>query len=400
MSGNHNLRAHALLSASGAKRWVNCTPSSRLEEKYGEPVKPSVFAEEGTLAHEIGELKLHYLVKKDISAESYEKKYNELVNNKLFSSEMPEEVDKYIDYCIEAYTSRSDISFIAIEQKLDLSDIIPEGFGTADCIIAKDNVLEIVDLKYGKGIPVEAEWNYQLLLYAYGALKNYEAIYKIAYDEESTINTLRLTIVQPRLDNISSWDISKKGLLDTVNEIFRPAAERAFAGEGDINAGDWCRFCRVKNRCLALYEKQIELVKNDFKKKPKLLNDKQISNIVLRAKDFKEWLDSIVEYATCKSIVENKIWPDLKLVPGRATRKWIIPEEEFSKKIYEAFPEISEEDIYSMKLNSLTAIEKKIGKKAFSAKLSPYIAKSSGSPTLVSVDDKREPLNNAISDFK
>ena len=279
-----------------------------------------------------------------------------------------------------------------IEQKLDLTDYVPESFGTADCIIVNDDTIEVIDLKYGKGVPVYAEYNIQLMLYGLGVLRNFDTMYDI--------KQLKLTIVQPRINNISTWQISKDELLKYAEETIKPAAQLAFIGGGELKAGPWCKFCVVKNKCRALYEENIKIAKHDFAK-PEYLTDEEIADILSRAPMFTEWINSIKEYAEEKAINDNKIWPGFKLVEGTTRRKW-TNEDDVANEIFTNFPEISEDQIYDMKLKSITNIEKLIGKKRFIETLSGVIIKPQGKPTLVPESDKRPALGieDAIKDFK
>ena len=279
-----------------------------------------------------------------------------------------------------------------IEQKLDLIEYVPESFGTADCIIAFGNVLEVIDLKYGKGVPVYADWNKQLMLYGLGALRKYDMVYDIT--------EIRLTIVQPRINNISTWQISVEELRKWAEEELKPKAELAFEGKGELDAGDWCRFCSVRNKCRKLYEQQLEIAKHEFAE-PTLLTDEEIADIVKRVPKLIEWANSIQEYALAKALTENKQWPGLKIVEGISRRKW-VDEDQVSNAIFARFPELSEDEIFNMKLKSITDIEKLIGKARFKEELSDMVIKPQGKPTLVALEDKRPAMGygQAQLDFK
>lgn len=395
MKIKHSTRAHALLSASGAPRWLNCTPSAKLEDEYGER-KSSPFAEEGTLAHELAELYLRKDTLQCISDADFGSKLDEIMDHRLFNEEMLDCVPVYTNYCAEEFAcakGTSDLAIIEIEQKLDLTEFIPDSFGTADCIIIKDDVMQVIDLKYGKGVPVSADWNKQLMLYGLGALRKYDTMYDI--------KEVMLTIVQPRLNNISSWQISVAELTDwAVNEL-RPKAEMAYAGEGELSPGEWCKFCSVKSRCRALYNQQMEIAKLDFAN-PEFLTDEEIADVVLRAPRLVEWANSVTDYASEKAINENKTWPGLKLVEGVSRRKWLKDEDEVARDLKAKHPELSDDQLYDMSLKSLTAIEKLIGKKRFAGEFADLVVKPQGRPSLVSVDDKRPAmgLQQAKADFE
>lgn len=378
----HSQRAHALLSASGASRWLNCTPSAKLEEEFGDKSVSSSYAAEGTLAHELAELYLRKDVLENISDEDFERSLEDIMANELFNDEMLEVVPIYTDYCEDQYIEakkNNEYAIIEIEQKLDLTEYVPESFGTADTIIISDGLMEVIDLKYGKGIPVYADWNKQLMLYALGALRKYDTMYDI--------NEVLVTICQPRINNISSWQISVEELLRWAEEYLVPTAELAFNGEGELNAGDWCRFCAVRNRCRKLYEQQLEIAKHEFAE-PQLLSDDEIADIVQRTPKLIEWANSIAEYANKKAIEENKQWPGLKLVEGRSRRKW-IDEDKALEIIFEQFPELDEADVTTTKINGITAIEKLVGRKKFIEKLKDVVVTTQGKPTLVPLQDKR-----------
>lgn len=391
---NHSQRSHALLSASGAGRWLNCTPSAKLEDEYGEK-KSSVYAEEGTLAHELSELYLRKDILNSISEQDFDQRLEEIMANGLFNEEMLEVVPIYTDYCTAQLGSAQEdnpYAIMEIEQKLDLTDFVPESFGTADCVVINDNLMEVIDLKYGKGVPVYAEWNKQLMLYGLGALQKYDTMYDIT--------EVRLTIIQPRINNISSWQISVEELRKWAEEELKPKAQLAFNGEGELNAGDWCRFCAVRNQCRKLYEQQLEIAQHEFAK-PALLTDDEIADIVRRTPKLVEWANSIAEYAQKKAIEENKQWPGLKLVEGISRRKW-VDEDQASNAIFARCPELSEDEIFNMKLKSITDIEKLVGKVRFKELLSDVVIKPQGKPTLVPLEDKRPAMgyNQAQLDFK
>lgn len=390
---NHSQRSHALLSASGAGRWLNCTPSAKLEDEYGEK-KSSVYAEEGTLAHELSELYLRKDILNSISEQDFDQRLEEIMANGLFNEEMLEVVPIYTDYCTAQLGSAQEdnpYAIMEIEQKLDLTDFVPESFGTADCVVINDNLMEVIDLKYGKGVPVYAEWNKQLMLYGLGALQKYDTMYDIT--------EVRLTIIQPRINNISSWQISVEELRKWAEEELKPKAQLAFNGEGELNAGDWCRFCAVRNQCRKLYEQQLEIAQHEFAK-PALLTDDEIADIVRRTPKLVEWANSIAEYAQKKAIEENKQWPGLKLVEGISRRKW-VDEDQASNAIFARCPELSEDEIFNMKLKSITDIEKLVGKVRFKELLSDVVIKPQGKPTLVPLEDKRPAMgyNQAQLDF-
>lgn len=389
----HSSRSHALLSASGASRWLNCTPSARLEEGYGEK-KSSVYAAEGTLAHELAELYIRFDTLKDISQGEYSERLCKIMSDELYSDEMQDALPMYTQYCHEQFMEAlifDENARIEIEQQLDLTKYVPESFGTADCVIIGNGRMEVIDLKYGKGVRVQAEWNKQLMLYALGALAKYNT-----YD----ITEVKVTIVQPRLDSISSWVVPKKDLIEWAETELKPKAKMAFAGEGELSSGEWCKFCAVRNRCRRLYEDQIKIARYEFKA-PNLLTDEEVAYVVMCLPDLIEWASGITTYATEAAVNSDKHWPGLKLVEGISRRKW-ADEDTAGDIIKQRLPELSDEDLYTSKLNSITAIEKTVGKKRFTSLLSDLIIKPQGKPVLVKEDDKRPALGleQARQDFK
>lgn len=390
----HSERDHALLAASAANRWLNCTPSAKLEDAEG-PRESSIYAEEGTLAHELGELYIRHDVLETVDDQVFSDRFDEIMNNQLFSEEMLDVVPIYVDYCTEQFNAakaNDAQSIMDVEQKLDLTEYVPESFGTADCIVIGGNLIEVIDYKHGKGVPVYAEWNKQLMLYGLGVLRKYDMLFDI---EE-----VRLTIVQPRINNISSWQISANDLITWAETELAPAAKLAFAGDGELKAGEWCKFCAVKNKCRTLYQKNMELAKYDFQK-PALLNDEEIADILKKTPALIEWANSIQEYAQDKAINQGKVWPGFKLVEGISRRKW-LDEDAVAEAIFTKIPEASEDQVYDMKLKTITQIEKIFGKKIVAEQLSDVIVKPQGKPTLVPVSDKRPALGTeeAINDFK
>lgn len=389
---DHSQRAHALLSASGASRWMACTPSARLEEKYGGEDTQSAYAAEGTLAHEIAELYLRYDLGL-IGTDNFNKGLDSLMDNDLFAPEMLDEVEKYTSYCIEQYRAakaNGTGAIALIEERVDLTAWIPEAFGTNDFIVISDGTMEIVDLKYGRGVVVSATANKQLMLYALGALAKYE----LSYD----ITNIRLTIIQPRIDNINSWEIDPDSLMDWAETEVKKKAELAFKGEGELAAGDWCKFCKVKNRCRELAAQNMRLAQHEFKE-PALLSDDEISNILKQAPKLVEWANDVTAYAQEQAVNKGKKWPGFKLVEGRSVRKWTDEDKVEQILIDNNF---EEDEIFDMKLKGITAMEKMLGKTQFEALLKDVVVKPQGKPTLVPIGDKRPALGieDAIKDFE
>ena len=369
--------AHAILSASASSRWLHCTPSARLERKF--PDASSPYALEGSRAHERAEYFLNRFLKTGDS--------NVLIREDV---EMNDAVQAYVNICVEkineARTASPDAQ-IKVEQRLDFSRWVPEGFGTGDTVMVSDKYFEIVDLKYVKGVPVSAINNSQMRLYALGM---YEAFgYLYGADE------VRMTIVQPRLDSVSTETISVDDLL-TWGEEVKKKAKIAFAGKGDFCAGNHCRFCKARNTCRAHAEYELKNVKEDLQTAE--LEDFEISDILLRAKGIKTWLDGLESYALGKAL-DGYDWPGMKLVEGRSNRK-ITDDVIAANNLMNAG--FGAEEIYKPQaLRSITDLEKLCGKKMFSELMSGVIEKPPGKPTLVSADDKRQAieLQNVKNDF-
>ncbi|AKA72316.1 DUF2800 domain-containing protein [Clostridium scatologenes] len=371
---------HALLSASSSHRWLICTPSALLEENFKN--ESSTFAKEGTDAHALAEYKL--------------KKYLGIKIKKPKSDfdlkELEYYIDIYFDYACELISgskTRSKDPIILVEQKLDFSSYVPEGFGTGDLVIVADGILDIVDLKYGKGVEVSAVNNPQMMLYAIGALNLFDSLYDI--------EKVRMTICQPRLDNISTFEITVDELEKWAEDTVKPKAALAIKGEGEFSAGDHCRFCRAIFNCRARADENMKMAKYDFRKGP-FLTDDEISEILSGIDELQKWASDVQAYALDKAINENKKWQGFKLVEGRSIRKY-SDEAAVSKVLIDAG--YTEDSIYSKSLLGITAMEKAIGKKKFKDLLSDLINKPKGKLTLVVERDKRPEINNtAEADFK
>ncbi|WP_195509887.1 DUF2800 domain-containing protein [Clostridium tyrobutyricum] len=371
---------HALLSASSSHRWIACPPSARLEENFEN--KSSVFAKEGTVAHALAEYKL----KKYLGIKSQKPK------SEFDEKELEYYTGIYFDYACELIAeakARSKDPIILVEQKLDFSNCVPKGFGTGDLVIVSDKILDIVDLKYGKGVEVSAVNNPQMMLYAIGALNLFDSLYDI--------KKVRMTICQPRLDNISTFEITIDDLIKWAEDVVKPKADLAIKGEGEFCAGEHCRFCRAKFNCRARAEENMKIAQYDFRKGP-FLNDDEITEILSSVDEFQKWANDIQAYALDKAVNENKKWDGFKLVEGRSSRKY-SDEEAVSKTLIDAG--YKEEDIYSKNLLGITAMEKAMGKKKFKELLNNLVYKPQGKLTLVAQSDKRPEIKNTAElDFK
>jgi len=383
-------RKHAILTASGASRWLACTPSARLEEQF--PDKEGVAAKEGTLAHSLGELMISHKLK-TVSKERYKWGIKVITEDPLYDNAMQEHCENYAAFVLERFSeaqSHTSDAKIFLETKLDLTDYIPEGFGTADVTIIADGVLDIIDLKYGKGVPVSAEQNKQMMLYSLGALSAYDFLYDI--------NTVRVTIYQPRLDSISTWEIPVQELHNWAETELKAKAKEAFEGNGEYRPGEHCRFCKAKAVCRANAEMNLEVAQYDFAV-PAILNDQEISDILDRAELFVNWITSVKDHALDQAVNHGKKWPNYKLVEGKSNRKYSDEEKVADTLLKAGF---AEEIIYTKSVNGITAMEKAIGKAAFAEHLNPLVIKPQGKPTLVHQSDKRPEMNaleSAQADF-
>lgn len=375
--------AHAKLSPSGADRWLTCTKAPSWEENY--PDSTSEFAEEGTLAHTFAETYLRYHddpkgLKKALKALEKDPLYA-----KYYSEELSEHAQDFADYVLERCTG---IHILAIEQRLDLTDWVEEGFGTGDAIVVKDGVLDLIDLKYGRGVKVSSVENKQLMIYGLGCYAKYSWMYEF--------DTIRLNIFQPRLNNISVWSISVEDLLKWADEVLTPKAKLAYAGEGEEVPGEHCRFCRHKANCRALSNLALEMAEKEF---DEALTPEEIGEIIPKMDVVEIYIKAVREHAYSKLLSGEKI-PGFKLVKGRSTRVLKDLDVIESRLIEAGFPEdkIKTEPV-APKLLGLTALERAVGKKAFSELLSDCIARQDGKPTLAPETDKREEYSSVEADF-
>jgi hypothetical protein len=391
---NHKERKHALLSPSGAERWINCTPSARFEEKFIDPdgEESSVYAMEGTLAHEFADVNLRHFAGE--IADSTKNNYlSKLRKHELYDEhEMEDEVAKFVDYVTLQYAEAERLNGSAellVERKVDLSEFIEGGFGTSDATIISDGIMDVIDLKYGRGVQVEAEENSQLMIYGLGSLYEFMLLYDI--------HTVRLNIVQPRLNHISVWSISAEELLDWGYTLVKPKAEKAHKGEGELVAGDHCKWCAAKNRCPALAAKQLEMAKYEFEE-PTELTDEQLLKIYDQIPQLVEWANSIEKYML-EEALKGKEWDGLKLVEGRSYRRWADESKAALKLEEEGY---KPEEIYNTKIKGITDIEKLVSKTNFDEIVGEFVNKPPGKPSLVPESDKREPyaISSAKEDFE
>lgn len=377
------MRTHALLSPSAAGRWLECTPSARMEDKF--PNTSSVYADEGTLAHRYGELLIRYHLK-ELNEAQLSKEEKEIQANPLYQDEMYSYAYDYALYVLETYhelKKTTKDAVLILEQKVNLTEWVEGGYGHADAIIIADGMMTVIDLKYGKGVSVSAHSNKQGMLYALGALYEFAHLYDIT--------DVRMTIYQPRIDNISSYELPAAELLHWAETVLKPRAALAYAGEGSFSPGDACLFCRAKAVCKANADYNLEIAKHDFADAT-LLTDADVSDILDRASRFTKWIEAVQQHALKEAVTNGKKWPGYKLVEGRSNRTY-TDEQAVADKLHAAM--YTDDQLYTQKLIGITAMEKLLGKKDFPILLGDLVIKPSGKPTLAPESDKRPELNSA-----
>lgn len=381
---------HARLSASGAKKWINCPGSIQLEENFED--KPSQFAEEGTNAHALGEAKIRLATK-----EYNRTKYHNAIRNLEITEDMEDYAESYKNYVIERYNSalqKTPDAILMLEQRLDFSKYVPDGFGTGDAVIIAEGKLEIIDLKYGKGVEVSAVDNPQLRLYALGAYEAFDMLYGF--------DTVEMTIYQPRLDNISSENISVAELLEWGESVKKAAQLANNDSVIECVAGKHCDtgFCKARPVCRAYAEERQKMAVYDFKP-PAMLTVAEIADIIEQSASLEKWAKLVCDYALEQAYKHGVEYPGYKVVEGRSNRKYSKPDSEVAKILTDNG--YQESDILVHKLKGITDIEKLLGKKTFAEVLGSYVVKPPGKPTLVCSEDKRPAINSATQaqeDFK
>jgi hypothetical protein len=382
-------RAHAKLSASGSKKWLTCTPSASLEDQF--PDEHSEFAAEGTFAHAVFEQDvLDYL---GLPVDPLPAAMAARFDSNALRDYVAAAVARAID-AIEQARARCDDPVILVEKRLDFSRWVPEGFGTGDLVIITDELVEVMDLKYGKGVLVEAQDNSQMRLYGLGAYNELAHLYDI--------QRVRMTVLQPRLENYGSEELSTSELLGWAESYVMPRARMAWEGQGEFVPGDHCTsgFCRARFRCPARAAAAIEVARQDFAlKDPELLTVEQLTAVLAKADMAIDWLNDVKAYALKQAEKGHEI-PGFKLVEGRSNRKYANADEVAARLLQSGIPEAV---IYERSLLGITAMEKAIGKKKFAELLDDLVVKPQGKPTLVAAEDKRPALSSvasAAADFK
>lgn len=367
---------HALLSASSSHRWLSCPPLPRLESFFQNEISDAAI--EGTLAHKLAEYKLRIVLNEKV----------EVLDMKKFNQEMQEHTDDYVSYILEQVELEKQTTkdvVVLIEQRLDFSNYVPEGFGTGDCIIISDKTLHIIDFKYGQGVEVSAENNPQMMLYGLGALNIYDALYDI--------ENVKMTIFQPRKYNISTFEMNVDTLTTWAETELKEKAEAAFEGKGVITYGPWCQFSSCGAVLRARFDHHKKLERFELKS-PHLLTDSEIEEVLDHIDDLVKWSNEVKEYATKLAIQSGKQWNGYKLVHGRSTRKFKDEE-----TVVEIAKENGYDNIYKQTLLSITELQKLMGKTKFETLFNEQLIKQLGKPTLVSSSDKRQAIVNAKQEF-
>lgn len=372
---------HALLSASAAHRWLQCTAAPRMEAKF--PDTTSEFAKEGSLAHKIAELKLRSYAIEPISHATYTRRMNKLKKDELYQSEMDGHTETYLDYIKGILLSYKVKPYVAAEKRVDFSQYVPDGFGTADCLIMAPKELHVIDLKYGKGVPVDAANNPQMRLYALGALSAYQFLYQF--------ETVHMHIIQPRINNFSQETLGIEQLTQWAESVVKPKAQEAYTeGKGQFHPGDWCRFCRAKAQCKARSEAYAAMAATaEEKHDPTMITMPELGEYLKKAKQLKEWAEDLQEYALSQCLQGVHV-PGWKAVEGRGSRTFTDTDAAFGKLMQNG---IDESILYERVPLTLAKTEKAIGKKLFAELCGEFIEKKPGKPALAPESDKRPALD-------
>lgn len=399
---------HALLSASAAGRWLKCTAAPRFEEQF--PESTSKYADEGKLAHSICEVRVLKQFTIALSPRTFTTRLNRLKKDPLYTDEMLKTSDLYIEFLTETAMSYDNPPLVSAEVRVDFSEYVPGGFGTCDCVMIGGDMLNIVDYKHGKGVPVPAEGNPQMRLYALGALKLYESFYG------GLIKKVRVSIFQPRIQDEASSETLTVEELRAWGESIKPLAQKAFSGFGEFFAGEHCRFCRGKAQCRARADSNTAL--EDFKDfllptaesldlaekdkqagitpDPAILTHAEIGDLLYRGKNLVQWYTDIQDFAL-SALLKGEDIAGWKAVAGRSNRAFNDKDAAIAAVIAAGY---DENLVYERKPLPLSEIEKLMGKQAFADEIGHLTYKPIGKPTLVPESDKREPYNSAASDFK
>lgn len=375
---------HALLSPSGSHRWLHCTAAPRLEAE--EPNRDTDYTKEGTLAHAYCAKALKATIL-GVPTDEEDREIEEL--KEYYTDDMLQYVEAYAAIVGDKLTRASlkvRDSQLIIERRLDFTKWIPDSFGTADAIIITDGTLEVIDFKYGKGVEVSAEWNTQMMIYALGAIAQYE--------DEYNIRSVRMTIVQPRLDNLSEFSLDVPALEWWAGSVLKPKAREALT-EGRMECGEWCRFCKIKNRCTKLADSCLTIA-DRFGGRDRVTDEEMAREILPRLAEIKAWVSSMEDYALSQALAGTK-FEGYKLVEGRSIRKITDPGALAERLLEKGF---APEKIFKpAELETLTALEGLVGKKDFKAISDGLVVKPQGKPTLVPESDKRPAIDTISQDF-
>lgn len=367
---NHSERGHAVLSPSSSERWLNCTPSARLAEEAGS--KTSEYSEEGTTAHELAEYALKSWIYGTFYPECDELPVpQEIASNKYYSEEMKEAISRYVDFVTgEFYEMQKgplgDLVATYLEEKLDISKYAPDSFGSADVSLVSEQIVHIIDLKYGKGVKVPVE-SPQFKMYALGVLTKFGG---------PKVKRVRMSVAQPRLNHYDTIEMGVSDLLEWAEEVLKPKSKLAYEGKGEQVVGSWCQFCPVKTMCRA----QRNEIMRDFEDHPDplLMTDEEIVDMLSKIDRYKSWLESINQYAYSEA-VKGKKWNGYKLVEGRSARKIVDPDKVRDKLLNTYL----EDEVLNISLKGITDLEKLMGKKVFAAEFGKYVKSQPGAPKLV-----------------
>lgn len=370
---------HAVLSASSSHRWMRCTPSARLEQEFEDSTSRA--AAEGSAAHALAEHKLKRALKLR----------SQRPTSSFEDDAMDEHTTDYVSFVMEQfYEMKNDTGeepLVLIEQRLDFSNYVPDGFGTVDTVLIAPGKLHVIDFKYGQGVLVDAEQNSQMMLYALAALRKHSRKYKV--------KRVSMSIFQPRRENVSTWTITATELRKWAKTVLMPKAKAAWNGDGEYVPGDHCQFCKAAVKCRARAEEKLKLAQREFSFPP-LLSDEEIEEILTKLPDITKWANELMAYATEAALLHGKEWKGFKVVEGRSVRKYSDEE-----TVAEAANKAGYRDIYTKKLIGITEMQKLMGKTEFEKIIVPLLIKPPGKPTLVPSSDKRPAMNlsNAATDF-
>lgn len=395
---------HAVLSASSSYRWLNCPPSARLAEQF--PESTSQYAEAGLVAHAIAELKARKYFVEPMSARAYNSRLKKLKEDPHYDNGMDAATDAYLDHLKSLSMSFGDTPpFVALETRVPFDDYVPQGFGTADCIMIGAGGMCVCDYKNGAGVAVEAERNSQMMLYALGALKLYAPIYG------ETIQEIHLSIIQPNAGGVKEWGLSRSELEEWGETEVKPTAALSWEGKGAFCPGPWCDkgFCPAKASCTARAKKMLELEPlkgsrpagaviggEPLEPGAPLLSDAEVGDALTRALDLESWVKDLKDYALTAAL-DGRTIAGFKVVEGRGSRDWTDLNAAFESLAERG---VEEALLWERKPVTVAGLEKALGKKTFEETASSLWAKKPGKPALVPASDPRPPYTRASMAFE